>query len=311
MNEGQPAYKIGVDIGGTKVNLLFLSEQGELLLQRTIPTERDVRRIAAFVKKQADAFSGTPVSIGVGVPGTVDREKGSVIYAPNLDWRGVGVKRAFAAYFDLPLAIGQDTEAAAVGEYLFGAGQGMENLICLTIGTGVGCGLIIGGRDYKGKYLCAGEFGHMVAVPGGRLCGCGKRGCVEAYASGTGMRGLFLDAYHAGRLSLPPGKTAAQVTTRDLFAGARAGNEVCRQLVAQAVEVLASAITSAVNLLGPDGVILSGGLAAERELLIEPVFACVYDQVYEVTRDHLLLDTAKLGADAPAYGAAFFDAICR
>ena len=126
MEQNRPNYKIGVDIGGTKVNLLFFSEAGRPLHQQTIATDRDVTRIAAFVHRAAADFSGTPVSIGVGVPGTVDRQQGSVIYAPNLGWRDVPLKKAFAAYFDLPFAIGQDTEAAAVGEFLFGAGRGMR-----------------------------------------------------------------------------------------------------------------------------------------------------------------------------------------
>ncbi len=305
------AYKIGVDIGGTKTNVLFLSLTGERLFEKAFPTDKDPEKIARFVKKETASYPGTPVSVGVGVPGTVDRKEGVVLYAPNLDWRDVPVKKAFQEYFDLPFSLGQDTEAAAVGEYLFGAGKGLSHMVCITVGTGVGCGLIIDGKDHKGNLLAAGEFGHMVAVPDGRVCGCGKKGCVEAYASGTGIRGMYLDALRQGRIRHPLKKEEKEITAKDVFALAKDGDEDCLAILDSASSILANAIVNVINLLSPEAVVLSGGLSVEREYFINPVFTKVRARVYEVVKDKVILTTAKLGASAPAFGAAFFDAISR
>lgn len=316
---------LGVDIGGTKTNIGLVDARGIVLAERKMatrtgtgtqsPTE-DIRAIAQTANALVTAVtgSGTLHSIGIGVPGTVDGNLGEIVFAPNLSWRHIPIRDIFAETFQLPIYVSQDTQAAAWGEFLYGAGRGMQNIACITIGTGIGCGLIIGGHLYKGHFGTAGEIGHTVVEKKGLPCNCGKNGCMEVYASGTAILNRFRLAVEAGRgTSVLEHKQLDEITTPDVFAGAKSCDPLAEEIIGSAVEYLSMALTNLVNLVCPEAVILSGGISQQRELYINPLIERTYDRMYSVLRDRVKIIPAELGTNAPLIGAAmlFKDSHCR
>ncbi len=307
---------LGIDLGGTKTNIGLVDTRGKVLAQQKIATttkggtgyaRQDIRDIVQGAQKiMATLAPDRPIrSIGIGVPGTVDRNLGEIIFAPNLDWRHIPIRDIFAETFQVPICVGQDTEAAALGEFLYGAGKGMQDIACITIGTGIGCGLIIGGHLYKGRFGTAGEIGHTVVEKEGLPCNCGKNGCMEAYASGTAILNRFRLAVQAGhKTSLLQNMQLDQVTTPDIFAGAKAHDQLSKEIIESAVEYLSMALTNLINLVCPEVVILSGGIGQQRELYIDPLIKRTYARMYSLLVGKVKITPAKLGANAPLVGAA-------
>ncbi|NMB46040.1 MAG: ROK family protein [Firmicutes bacterium] len=307
---------LGIDIGGTKTNIGLVDTKGTVLAQRRIPTstnahcqsaEQDLQSIIQGTQELITELNSKPTirSIGIGVPGTVDRSLGEVVFAPNLNWRHVPIRDFFAKTFDLPICVGQDTEAAAWGEFLFGAGRDMRDIACITIGTGIGCGLVIGGQLYKGRFGTAGEIGHTMVEKAGLACNCGRSGCAEAYASGTAILKRFREAVQAGqKSSLLQHMELDKITTRDIFSGAKAHDLLSEAVIKDAVEYLSMALTNLVNLMCPEAVILSGGISQQRELFVNPLIEQTYARMYSVLVDKVKITTAELGTNAPLIGAA-------
>lgn len=304
---------MGIDLGATKTNIGMIDHAGRIV--RTIKAstqnigeaaEDSINRIASLARKTADeAGIGSIESVGIGVPGTVDRVSGTIILAPNLGWRDVVVRNIFCRYFAVPIAIGQDTEAAALGEFLYGAGAGYTDIACITIGTGVGCGLIIGGKLYKGKYYTAGEFGHTIVEKDGLDCNCGKKGCLEAYASGTAILRRFRTGIENGSPSfLLSKKGIDRIRTEDIFDEARSGDPLSMKVIREAVDYLSIGIANLINLLCPETVILSGGICNEEELFIAPLIRKTYARIYSLLVGKVKITTALLRDYSPMVGAA-------
>ncbi|MDX6330718.1 MAG: glucokinase, partial [Streptomycetaceae bacterium] len=180
---------IGVDIGGTKIAAGVVDEEGSILETVTVPTpstpEGVVDAIAAAVR---DVSTNHAVeAVGIGAAGYVDDKRATVLFAPNINWRHEALKDKVEQRVGLPVVVENDANAAAWGEYRFGAGQGHNDVICITLGTGLGGGIIIGNKLRRGRFGVAGEFGHIRMVPDGLLCGCGSQGCWEQYASGRAL----------------------------------------------------------------------------------------------------------------------------
>ena len=295
-------YRIGIDIGGTKIGvglLLADAESAELLSRERLPTETGgdpIPEIAAAVHRvcrTAGIDLAEVGACGVGVPGTVRADGKAVLKCPNLH----AVEGDFPDRLEKALAIPvfavQDSRAAALGEYLSGAGKGAETLISFTLGTGIGTGILLGGRIYHGALRAAGEIGHLPVIPNGRSCGCGKRGCLEKYAAGGG---LDISAREL---------LGADATAHTLFSAARAGDARAAAVLSEAVERLGAAIVGAVNLLSPDCVLFSGGLSEEMDYLV-PLIEFVRTHCYSAG-GLPMIGRAALGALAPLYGAALFD----
>lgn len=310
-------YRIGIDIGGTAVKTGAVDSTGRILSKGSIETGAKrsyaevIRDIAAAAKKAAmDAgLAWNKISgAGAGMPGSIDPVTGEVEYSNNIAWKNVPLGAELSKLLKLPVKVDNDANAAAIGEYRFGAGRNYQSSILFTLGTGIGAGIIIDGKLFAGYKSAHGELGHIVIVSGGRQCTCGRRGCFEAYASATGLINLCADAIKkypdsvlAKKAALkggPGGKTA--------FEAAREGDPAGKKVVADYIEYLAEGITNCVNAFHPQAVLIGGGVSAEGEFLLAPLRASCLAKVYGGA-EHFKFDiiAAQLGNDAGLLGAAF------
>ncbi|AEE96946.1 ROK family protein [Mahella australiensis] len=292
---------IGVDIGGTKINMGLMDDRGQRLTKMKIPTAAGLsyEDILDKVLDCVDDMLGNSglkqtdvASIGFGVPGTVDRSTGTVLFAPNLNWANIPLVQYIEKRSPYHVYISQDTQAAAWGEFLSGAGRGCTEMACITLGTGVGCGIIIGGHIYRGGLNTAGEIGHIVVERGGRLCNCGRRGCLEAYAGGAAMARIASE------------DLGVSLTTKDIFAMAKAGDEYAIRLIEDATQYIGMGLVSLLNLLSPQKIIISGGMSMEDELFVQPIIRFVKEHGYSLAVQRVAIEKAHLGEDAPMIGAA-------
>ncbi len=308
-SEERPA--IGIDIGGTKIAAGVVAPDGRMMLKATAPTpdgqDRLVQHILAVIKDLRSRYPDI-AAVGVGAAGVVDWPTGHIRYAPNGSYSDLPLQQLLAERSGLPAVVENDANAAAWAEAAVGAGAGFGNLIVLTIGTGIGAGVISNGDLQRGGTGLAGEAGHIIINPvGGEPCGCGATGCLEAMASGTalgraGRRAAAADP--AGRLAQLAG-AASSVTGETVHQAAIAGDVVARQLFDQLGYWLGVGIASLVNVFDPQVVILGGGLVNTGDLLIAPARASFERFVF--ARPHRTLPDlapAQMGADAGVIGAA-------
>jgi glucokinase len=305
-------YTIGVDIGGTKINTGLIDRHGQIVAMSSIPTaaEAGYRTIANNIIDQVYAIldqAGLALaqieSLGFGIPGTVNSKEGVVLFAPNLQWQNIAFAKLMRAEFATPICIGQDTHAAVWAEFLFGAGVGCNNVVCLTLGTGIGSGLVINQQLYLGSLTYVGEVGHSLVELNGRPCSCGNNGCLETYASGSAIqkRGReMIDNYQELVQDAQKG-----LTTPDIISAAEQGHPQAQQVVAEAVAYLGMGIVNLIHLFGPEKVIISGGLSNAETLILEPVKAFVQQRSYANVAELVEITKAKLGEYAPMIGAAF------
>lgn len=307
-----PTLSVGVDIGGTDIKFGLVDETGKVLFQRktaTVPHRGSSAIISSVLEEIGTMLRDCAIvsrdlrSIGVGVPGTADSARGMVIYAPNLFWRNVEIVPAIQAVFRLPVFISQDTRAAAWAEYAVGAGQGMRGIAAVTLGTGIGCGIVIDGRIFHGALNTAGEFGHQIVELEGELCNCGRRGCLEAHAGGlaivreAGKRiSGITDLLH---------KETSSVKVDDVYRLAEQGNDQARELTERVVRYIGIGLVNLVNLNSLELICISGGISnAPPQLLLDPLIAFVRNRAYEAVSEKVCICKSSLGEDAPLIGAA-------
>jgi glucokinase len=308
---------IGIDVGGTNLKAGLVDEDGKILAECKIPLgrfqgpEAFVKTLAGLVRKTASAAGIAPesiASVGMGIPGAV--ADGEIVYTCNIPMQHVPIRELFQKELDVPVLLGNDADCAAVGEYFCGAGRGTANFIVVTLGTGIGGGLILNGKLYTGMGI-AGEVGHMVVEHGGLSCNCGRRGCWELYASATGLIRMTKEAMErcpdsllraeAERSGTVDGRTPFQAAARNDAAAA----DVCTRYVGY----LAAGITNLINILQPERIALGGGVSgAPDELLLLPLRRKVQEECYarhggKTTR----LVKAELGNDAGIIGAAMLE----
>src|SRR4051794_798221 len=273
-----PLLSIGVDIGGTKVAAGVVDEDGNILDRWLEPTPSHGPRAVedAIVRAVERLRQRHRVEVvGIGAAGWVDNDQAVVKFSPHLAWRSEPLKARLSGRIELPLIVDNDANAAAWAEYRFGAGRGSSVMVCLTLGTGIGGGLVIGGRLFRGSYGMAGEWGHMISVPNGHWCECGNRGCWEQYASGNALVREARARVVAGgpegealRASL--GVAPEAVSGPHVTAAAMAGDPVARALLADVGTWLGLGIADVVAGLDPEVVVIGGGVSAAGELLVRP-----------------------------------------
>ena len=298
-------YRLGVDIGATKVNFGLLDENKRIVFRRTekLPEGKDAHTVLGRLKtaldgalEASDISYGEITGCGVGVPGTVSRDGKLALKVPNLGWENLSVSRMFEELTGIPTRLIQDSRAAAYGEYAAGNGRGKKTVVCITLGTGLGTGIVMNGEIYAGALGNAGELGHVPVVTDGRPCGCGKRGCLEKYAAGMGLDITARELYG-------PGHTAA-----DIFSKAGNGEKEADDCLTEAIRLLGNTLVTLVNLLSPDCLLFSGGMSEQRDLFVQPLIRYIQTHCYSTSGGDIpYMDPAGLGPDAPMIGAALYE----
>lgn len=312
-------YVAGVDVGGTKIAAAVVDHQGRILGRFQRPT--DVTDTPHTLASIADAVRQTVQSagltladihaVGLGIPGKVDPAAGVGVLSVNLGWRDAPVKAYLEADLGLPCAIENDVSVGALGEGRYGVGRGLRSLVYLIIGTGIAARVIIDGTLYRGVNGMAGEIGHTVFDPNGRLCLCGARGCLEAIASGPGIAARARERVAAGAESQLHHvlATTGGITTQAVFAAAEAGDTLALEALDQTGRTLGQAIVQLLMLFDPEAIILGGGLAQSGPLLLDAIHRELARQaaasyvVREQYRPEKVI-AGPLGNDAALLGAA-------
>lgn len=305
-------YSVGIDIGGTKIAGVLLDSHDQVLATHKVPTPATDSEalLVAVIEMVHTLAQGRQVSaIGVAAAGFIDANQAEVIYAPNLSWRNEPLKAKLEASLNLPVVIENDANAAGWAEYRFGAGRGTRNMVMLTLGTGVGGAIIADGKLYRGGFGIGAEFGHLRFVPDGRPCGCGQRGCLEQYASGTALlnsakalassdspEGAFLRSLEAN---------PEEITGQQVYQAIQQKDPGALGLVEELSVNLGKALASIVALLDPELVVIGGGLSVLGELLLAPIHRSYLENLPAMGyRPELRLVTAELVNEAGSVGAA-------
>ena len=292
-------YKIGIDIGGTKINIgLFEDSEKKLVAYKKVYVSdiKDVSNDIKVVISELCTANGIKyediVSCGLGIPGTVSADGKEIIKVPNIEILDKDTAIKLEKGLNVPVKLVQDSRAAAWGEYLCGGATGTKTSVCVTLGTGIGTGIVMNDAIYNGALGCAGELGHLVAVEDGRECGCGKKGCLEKYCAGGGLDITAKELLGADK------------TASDLFDEAKKGNEKAQEVINNAVAMLGRGLISIVNLISPDCILFSGGLSDQEEMYLNPVIDYIKEHCYSAGKLPMI-KKAELGEFSPLYGAAF------
>ncbi len=272
------SLSVGVDIGGTKVAAGVVDDDGTVLARARRDTpSRDARAVEAtitdVVRELRDRYD--VVAVGIGAAGFVDAERSRVRFAPHLAWRDEPLRDALTGALDLPVVVENDANAAAWAEWRFGAGRGESHLVCVTLGTGIGGGVVVDGIVQRGRFGMAGEFGHMVVVPDGRRCECGNRGCLEQYASGNV---LGREARELARAGSPVTVSLLERVAGDVdalvgpvvTAAAREGDACAIELFEDVGRWLGIGLANLAAALDPGTFVIGGGVSEAGELLLGP-----------------------------------------
>ena len=303
-------YGFGVDLGGTTVKIAYFDEHGTMLSKWEIPTvtagsgAQILPDIAASIKAYMDEHDVSPASIvgiGIGVPGPVDG-KGVVNKCINLGWGVFNISEALSELTGFPVKAGNDANVAALGEYWKGGGQGCNNMIFATLGTGVGGGIVIDGQLLHGAHGSGGEIGHLVLNrEETEQCGCGKRGCVEQYCSATGIVRMAYkhlaatDAFSSLRI-------LEAITCKDIFDAGKAGDAVALEILDKYYSLLGEFLANLCCVVNPEAVVLGGGVSKAGKVLIEGTKPYFLKNVFHAAAN-VRFELASLGNDAGAYGA--------
>ena len=292
-------YGFGIDLGGTTVKIAYFDEQGNMLHKWEIPTvtadggKQILPDIAASVRKYMDEQNiadSDILGLGIGVPGPVD-SRGVVNKCVNLGWGVFSIAEELSKLTGFQVKAGNDANVAALGEFWKGGGQGCENMIFATLGTGVGGGIVIEGKLLHGTHGAGAEIGHMVLNKHETaVCGCGKRGCVEQYCSATGI--VRLAALHG----------MENVTCKDIFDAGKAGDKVALEVLDEYYEYLGEFLGSLCSVIDPEIVVLGGGVSKAGDVLLKGVEPAFHKYVFHAASD-VKFSLASLGNDAGAYGA--------
>lgn len=307
------SYRIGIDLGGTFVKYGAVDENGNISKKDKIPTPAGcdygatVSAIAKAVKGMI-ADMGVPESVGIGCPGVIDGEHGMVVTGGNLGWKNMPLASDLGELLGIPVTLCNDANAAAYGEYICGAGKEYRSIVLITLGTGVGSGVIFGGKLFTGELGAGAELGHEVIRMDGDPCACGRRGCFEAYASASALVRQTKNAMVAhpeskmwelckGSVDNADGRTA--------FDGMRRGDDTAKEVVERYLNYLAEGIANIVNVFRPQAVLIGGGISAEGEALTLPLQEKVDSKILGRGRyAPVKIGAASLGNDAGLVGAA-------
>ena len=318
----QKVYALGIDLGGTKTLAAVVDvTTGEVISSERKRTRADkgqeyvsqhVINLATAALESAKLPAGSKIiGVGIGAAGQIDRKNGIVLDAPNLGVKDMPMAEILGKQFGKPVAVGNDVEVAALGEYIYGAGRGYSTFVVIFVGTGIGGGIVQNGRLYSGLTGTAGEIGHMTIQAGGRICPCGSRGCLEAYASRTAMTRAIMAEIHHGRTSVLTEEAELQLSEGEtiirsglLASALNQGDTLVKEIVTESADFLGYGLASVMNFYNPECIILGGGVIEAIDLL--------FDRAVNRARSTALADPghktkimrAKLGDFSGVVGAA-------
>jgi glucokinase len=308
---------IGIDLGGTNIAAALVDEEGRIIRQASVPTlrERDYKEIVkdmallALKVIEDEGLNPNDVhSVGIGSPGTPDTEKGLIVYANNLKFNNTPIREEFVKHFDIPVYIENDANAAAYGEFIAGVGRQYGDFVAVTLGTGVGGGVIIHDKILTGSYHGGAELGHMVIDLNGTLCTCGRRGCWEEFSSATALireAKKAAIAHPDSKLNDLVGGDVEAMNAKIPFDAAQAGDAVAQEVITWYIDHLAIGLVNVINIFQPQAIALGGGVSAQKENLIKPLKEKVVSEIYggaDALKTELLI--CELGNDAGIIGAA-------
>jgi glucokinase len=309
-------YYLGVDLGGTNIACAVVTHEGEILGKSSIPTalpdtpEAIAARIVECCRLAVDATGCTLsdiASVGIGTPGIANADTGIVEYSCNLGFQNTPLGEMVSSAMGKPVYLENDANAAALGEYAAGSGRGSHSLVAITLGTGVGGGVVLGGRLLTGFNFAGAEIGHFVIKEGGEPCGCGRRGCFEAYSSASALIRQTKRAMeqHPESTMWKLNPELSGVNGRTAFDAMRQGDETAAQVVRDYVRYLACGLTSIINIFQPEILCVGGGICNEGETLLAPVREIVDREDYaRDCKKRTSIVRATLGNDAGIIGAA-------
>ncbi|MBR1616730.1 ROK family protein [bacterium] len=309
-------YRIGVDIGGTNIKIALVDFEGKIIYSSTTPTmaelgyEAGVNNIKTAIKdliSQTGESEKTIEAIGFGLPGQIDYVTGIVKNLPNIPgWVNIPLAKIIEDEFKIPTKLDNDVRCAALGELNFGAGKGAQNLVCITVGTGIGSGIVLNGKLVRGASNAAGEIGHIkMTLEKGPLCGCGDWGCLEAYASGPAIVSMAKEYISGGKSAKYLEMTQNGIITPYIVAqAALQGDAVSIQIFNQIGKIIGLGLVSVINLLNPEKVIIGGGVADAGDILLEPIRRTIKDRAMPIQASTVQIVPAQLANTAGVIGAS-------
>lgn len=308
-------YYIGIDLGGTNIAAGVVNSDFKILAKASTPTKRprSCREICAdmaAVSLKAVAEAGLTIddieSVGIGAPGQINSADGVIEYSNNLDFYNEPVADYIREHINKPVFVENDANAAAYGEFVAGSAKGAHNAVCITLGTGVGGGIIINDKIYSGFNYAGAEIGHMVIDVNGPKCSCGRNGCFEVFSSATGLIRMTKEALDANPDSKMHEMMGDHVSGRLAFNAMRAGDEAAKGVVEKYIRHLAAGIANTINIFQPEILCIGGGVCNEGDALMIPLREAVKEEVYSKRSEkNTKVVRATLGNDAGLIGAAF------
>jgi glucokinase len=311
-------YVVGVDMGGTKILAAVINAKGEIVQQAKTATkpkkgsDEVIKRIARCIGEAIDGAelnSSQIRAIGIGSPGPLDPDTGIIIFAPNLGWSNVPLKAKLEANLSIPTFVDNDVNVGTLGEYAFGAGQGVKSLVGIFVGTGIGGGIILDGKLYHGVNKTAGEVGHMIVEAKGPRCGCGNFGCLEAVASRTAitrdLQKAILKKGKKSKLTELNGGNLDLIRSKAIARAVKHGDKPTIKVVQRAAKYLGISVASIVHFLNPEMVVLGGGVVeAMGDSLLDPIRHAAAEYALPTTMDGVQIVEATLGDNAGVIGAS-------
>jgi glucokinase len=305
--------KIGIDLGGTTMSVGVVSDKNEIIAKKEIETicsdgaDKIIERMSQLVQQVMNQVDKTQIShIGIGCPGMLDRSAGRVLYSNNLGWENIEISEKIRQIFKIPVYIENDANCAALGEYIVGSGKDVNTMIMITLGTGIGGGIIIDNKLYRGKSGNSNILGHMLMVSDGLLCTCGRKGCWEAYASGSALiRMANQKAEECKESELSKYKELDHsLNGKNIFLAIHNGDKAACQVFEQYIAYVAEGITDIVNIFEPQMIVIGGGISQQGEFMLNPIRQLVEKNVYCGLDAMPIITTSCLGNDAGIIGAS-------
>jgi len=310
-------YYVGVDLGGTNIAVGLVGKDGKIIYKDSVPTNaqrpyteiiKDMAQLVLEVIKGAGVSIDEVEKIGIGSPGTPNCKDGILVFSGNLNFRNVPIKEEMQKYINLPVYLDNDANCAALAEGVAGSAKDTKHSVTITLGTGIGGGIIIDGKIYSGFNFAGAEIGHMVMNCEGEQCTCGRKGCWETYASATALIRQTAKAAEENPNSMINELIEgdfSKINAKTAFDAARQGDEIGKKVVEQYIKYIAEGLINVINIFMPEVVVIGGGVCKEGEYLLKPLRELVYKGVF--SREEIpqtQIKTALMGNDAGIIGAA-------